>query len=161
MRADGEKALFGLHEAIDDDVRDAFKHLETEVVVLFAHFAEARPIEEHDFGGLNGAGIEMKIIGREKPRPTENVPCPDGLDEGAFALRLRLNGDFSFEDEVKAIGWIAFAKDGVAGIEAGAHGTFGEGFEVAFVEAAQERMLGYFSQHCWDLFHEANLRRQG
>lgn len=138
-----ELAAGGL-EAMDDDFGHALEEFVAEVVVGFAFLAQGRAIEEDRVGGLDGAGIEVPVVGRKEPGPAEHVTGADGFDGDVGAIDAGGEEfDFAAEDEVETVGGIAFAEDDFARLESGEQGAFAQETKVMGAEAFQKGMAGH------------------
>ena len=54
--------------------------------------------------GLDGAGVESRLIGRDDPRPAHDLAGADGLDgDGAALRREQVEADLSRADDEEAL----------------------------------------------------------
>lgn len=123
----GNKSFLRGDETMDYDIGDSSEHLVSKSVIGIAHFTEARSVKEHGFGRFESARVEVAVIGGKKPGPAENVAGANDLNLLARALQIRFNGNFTFDNQIKAVGRIAFAKNRFVGFKMGAHRALSQG----------------------------------
>src|ERR1043166_250070 len=72
--ANREQLLARRLKSLDDHLGHAFHQLVTQVMVLLARLAQPRAVEENGGSALHRARVEVPIVRRGKPGPTEDVP---------------------------------------------------------------------------------------
>src|SRR5262245_28477254 len=99
-------------------------------MVFFALFTQPRAIEEDGCRRLERTRVEMPIVGREQPGPSQHVAVTNRLnDGGAVIVASGFDGNASALDEIKAIRQFSFPKDYLAGRELGQHSHFSQEFQ--------------------------------
>ena len=135
------EALAGGLEALDDHGGRSLHEFVAERVVILAECAQAGAVKEDGDGGLKRDGIKLPVIGLEKPGPAQGIAAAEGLNIQGRQLGARgLEGDLAGEQEVKAVGGFALAKDGFASGVSHGHGMSVEDAQVLRRESGEKGM---------------------
>ena len=130
-------------QSFDDDFRHAFHQFVAKGLVLLALFAQVAGEKDDGPGGLDGAGVEIPFVRREQPGPAEDVAGLDELEAaGTFFAVGGFEGDFAFEDDVKAVGVEAFLENDFIGREFNFQSVVGKGDEVRLGKAFEKGLFG-------------------
>jgi hypothetical protein len=132
-------------QSFDDDFRYAFHQFVAKGFVLLALFAQVAGEKDDGAGGLDGAGVEIPFVRREQPGPAEDVAGLDELEAAgglAFLPVGGFEGDFAFEDDVKAVGVESFLENDFVGREFNFQGVVGKGDEVRLGKAFEKGLFG-------------------
>ena len=136
--------------------------LVSQLVILFAFCAQALAIQRDRSGRLHRARVEPPAIGGYQPRPSEHVAAAQSLNRQAAVTRSNdFERDFSVADEIEDIGFSAFLKDELTGVEADVRRTSDYQLMTTRVHPAKERMLSqnaFKRLHCVFLFPGMQLQ---
>jgi len=99
-------------EALLEDVRESLEQLIAEMVIFLAFGSQALAIQGNGAGDLHGPAIKMPIIGRNQPRPTDDLSLCNRLNrERASFSAVNLQRDLAVADDIKLVGFITFTKE--------------------------------------------------
>ncbi len=123
-------------------VEKALDQLVAQVVVGFALRAQAISVELDRAHLLDRARVELPLVGRIEPRPSQDLARVDGLNPvRAAAGYVDLQRNPAGPDQVRSIGFIALPEQKLAGVKADVRCASGQKLQVPFGETAQEAML--------------------
>ena len=93
--------------------------LVSQFVILFAFSAQALAIQRDRSGHLHRARVKPPAIGGYQPRPPEPLaPFQSLIRHGAATNKHDSERDPSFANEIDSVGFFAFLKDELIGVEA-------------------------------------------
>src|SRR5271165_6007111 len=123
----------------------------SQLVILFAFCAQALAIQRDRSGHLHRARVEPPAIRRYQPRPSEHLAAAQSLNRQAAVTRSNdFERNFSFADEIEGVGFFAFLKDELTGVESDVRRTSDYQLMITRVHPAKERML---SQNAFKRLH--------
>src|SRR5271166_622104 len=122
---------------------NTFLKFVAEFVILFALLAQALAVEHDGSRRLSRACIEPRVVRRNQPRPSEDLPVPECLHRHAATARDRsFECDPAGTNKVEVISRAALAEDQLTCGEAHVGRTPDRQFQIARVDPAEERMPG-------------------
>jgi hypothetical protein len=118
-------------------------------VVGAALAAQARAVEGHGAHVVDGAGVEVPHVGREQPRPADDLAGVERLDHhGAASGRVRRQRDTALSHEIEDVGRLALAEHPLAPLEADVPGAAGDELELIAREPVEDRAFGHELVKC-------------
>src|SRR5687767_1747399 len=104
------------------DRAHALDQLVAEGVIPFAILAQDRAMKKDRLRRHDRPGAEMPDMGREHPRPTQQISGADGLDDDRWAeAHAGFENDAATLDQMKMLRAFAFPQDDLALVEMGRH----------------------------------------
>ena len=83
----------------------------------------------------------MPNVGREKPRPAQQVAIADGIDQNRRVIAGRgLENDLPALNQIKTVSRFALSKKNLIALEMDAHRAIGEQSDVMLVQPDQKRV---------------------
>ena len=102
-------------QALDHDLREARHQVVAELRVGLALLAQAGAVEARRAHEREGARVEVPAVGREEPRPADDLAGVDRLDrDGAAGRDERLERDAAVPQDVEGVRLVAVAEQQLA-----------------------------------------------
>jgi hypothetical protein len=134
---------------------EAFQQFIAEVVVILTLSSEAFSVEGNCTGQVQRLRVEMPVVRRDEPGPSEDVPLSEGFDRDVTPFRReQLKRDPAFSYEIKLIGLFPFPENELVRFKSNIGGAACYQLQVLSGEFLEE---GVLDENAFESFHGSLL----